>query len=57
MSRRSELEHEVSLAGERIRKAPKDTPIDILKSWEADLVDLELELNNMDDEDEDKEDN
>lgn len=26
MSRRKELEHEVSLAQERIKKAPKDTP-------------------------------
>lgn len=28
MSRRKELEHEVSLAQERIKKAPKDTPRD-----------------------------
>lgn len=29
MSRRKELEHEVSLAQERIKKAPKDTPREI----------------------------
>lgn len=46
MSRRSQLEHEVSVAQERIKKAAKDTPKDIIKLWEQDLVDLELELNN-----------
>jgi len=34
----------VSLAQERIKKAPKDTPKEILKTWEQELVDLELEL-------------
>ena len=43
MSRRRQLEHEVSLAQERIKKAPKDTPKEILKTWEQELVDLELE--------------
>ena len=47
MSRRSQLEHEVSVAQERIKKAAKDTPKDIIKLWEQDLVDLELELNNL----------
>lgn len=32
MSRRRQLEHEVSLAQERIKKAPKDTPKEILKT-------------------------
>lgn len=31
MSRRSQLEHEVSVAQERIKKAAKDTPKDIIK--------------------------
>lgn len=53
MSRRSRLEHEVSLAQERIKNAAKDTPKDILKLWEEDLVNLEFELNNMVDGDED----
>lgn len=53
MSRRSQLEHEVSLAQERIKKAAKDTPRDILKLWEQDLVNLEFELNNMVDGEED----
>ena len=44
MSRRRQLEHEVSVAQERIKKAAKDTPKDILKLWEQELVDLELEL-------------
>ena len=53
MSRRRELEHEVSVAQERIKKAAKDTPKNILKLWEQELVDLELELNNMVDDEED----
>ena len=53
MSRRSQLEHEVSVAQERINKAAKDTPKNILKLWEQELVDLELELNNMVDDEED----
>ena len=53
MSLRKELEHLVSLAQERIKKAPKDTPKEILELWEKDLVDLELELNNLSDAQED----
>ena len=53
MSRRSQLEHEVSVAQERNKKAAKDTPKDIIKLWEQDLVDLELELNNLVDDEED----
>ena len=53
MSRRRQLEHEVSVAQERIKKAAKDTPKNILKLWEQELVDLELELNNMVDNEED----
>lgn len=56
MSRRSQLEHQVSVAQERIKKAPKDTPKEILKAWEQNLVDLELELNNMVDGDQDNND-
>ena len=47
MGRRSQLEHQVSVAQERIKKAPKDTPKDIIKLWEQELVDLEIELNNL----------
>ena len=53
MSRRRQLEHEVSVAQQRIKKAAKDTPKNILKLWEQELVDLELELNNMVDDEED----
>ena len=53
MSRRRQLEHDVSVAQERIKKAAKDTPKNILKFWEQELVDLELELNNMVDDEED----
>lgn len=53
MSRRRQLEHEVSVAQERIKKAAKDTPKNILKLWEQELVDLELKLNNMVDDEED----
>lgn len=53
MSRRKQLEHEVSVAQERIKKAAKDTPKNILKLWEQDLVNLEVELNNLVDVEED----
>ncbi len=53
MGRRRQLEHEVSVAQERIKKAAKDTPKNILKLWEQELVDLEVELNNMVDDEED----
>ena len=53
MGRCRQLEHEVSVAQERIKKAAKDTPKNILKLWEQELVDLELELNNMVDDEED----
>lgn len=53
MSRRSQLEHEVSLAQERVKNAAKDTPREILKLWEQDLVNLEFELNTMVDGEED----
>ena len=56
MSRRKELEHEVSLAQERIKKASQDTPREILKIWEQELVDLEVELNNLVDDEEDNND-
>ena len=56
MSRRSQLEHEVSVAQERIKKAPKDTLKDIIKLWEQELVDLEIELNNLVDGEEDNND-
>ena len=35
MGRRSQLEHQVSVAQERIKKAPKDTPKDSIKLWYA----------------------
>ena len=57
MSRRRQLEHEVSVAQERIKKAAKDTPKNILKLWEQELVDLELELNNMVNDEEDNNEN
>ena len=53
MSRRSQLEQEVSVAQERIKKPDKDAPKDNIKLWEQDLVDLELELNNLVDDEED----
>lgn len=56
MGRRSQLEHQVSVAQERIKKASKDTPKDIIKLWEQELVDLEIELNNLVDGEEDNND-
>ena len=52
MSRRSQLEHEVSLAQKRIKEAPQN----IRKIWEQELVELEIELNNLTDEEEDNND-
>ncbi|WP_455587027.1 hypothetical protein [Bacteroides sp.] len=56
MGRRSQLEHQVSVAQERIKKAPKDTPKDVMKLWEQELVSLEFELNNFVDGEEDNND-
>ncbi|WP_221656718.1 hypothetical protein [Bacteroides salyersiae] len=56
MGIRSQLEHQVSVAQERIKKAPKDTPRDVMKLWEQELVDWELELNNLVDGEEDNND-
>ena len=56
MSRRSQLEHEVSLAQKRIKEAPQNPPAHIRKIWEQELVELEIELNNLTDEEEDNND-
>lgn len=53
MSRRSQLEHLVSVAQERIKNAPENTPTDVRKMWEKELVSLEFELNNLFDGEED----
>ena len=53
MSRRSQLEHEVSLAQKRIKDAPQNTPANIRKIWEQELVELDVELNNLTDDEED----
>mgnify|MGYP000178456203 FL=1 len=56
MNRRSQLKHEVSLAQQHIKEAPKDTPANIRKIWEQELVELEVELNNLTDDEEDNND-
>ena len=56
MNRRSQLEHEVSLAQKHIKEAPKDTPANIRKIWEQELVELEVESNNLTDDEEDNND-
>ena len=40
MSRRSQLEHEVSLAQKRIKEAPKETPANIRKIWNKSWLNL-----------------
>ena len=40
MSRRSQLEHEVSLAQKRIKEAPQNTPANIRKIWEQGWLNL-----------------
>ncbi|MCS2660971.1 hypothetical protein NXW67_14750 [Bacteroides fragilis] len=44
------------LLRKELRKLPKDTPREILKIWEQELVDLEVELNNLVDDEEDNND-
>ena len=56
MSRRSQLEHEEKLAQKRNKKDPKNTPANIGKIWEQELVELEVELNNLTDDEEDNND-
>ena len=56
MNRRSELEHEISLLQKKIKEAPKNTPQDLRAIWDKELVDMELELNNLYDDDEDRND-
>ena len=56
MSRRSQLEHEVSLAQKRIKEASQNTPANIRKILEQELVELEVELNNLTDDEEDNND-
>ena len=53
MSKRSRLEKEVSDKQKQIKEAPKNTPSNILKIWEEELIDLEFELNNLVDGEED----
>jgi len=52
MSRRSELEKEITLAKKRIDDAPKDTPHEIMDLWAKELDSLSVELNNLYDDDE-----
>lgn len=56
MSRRSRLEHEVSLAKERMKNISQDVPEEVKKLWEQQLRDLEIELNNLTNEEEDNND-
>lgn len=56
MSRRSQLEHEVSLAKERVKNISQGVPEEVKKLWEQQLRELEIELNNLTDEEEDNND-
>ena len=56
MNRRSELEHEISLLQKKIKEESKQAPADLKKIWDEQLVALELELNNLYDDDEDRND-
>jgi len=53
MGRRERLETDVDNIKNKIATAPTDTPIEIKKLWEEELVDTEFELNNLVDGDED----
>lgn len=53
MGRRDRLETNITNVKERIENAPEDTPIELRKLWEQELVDNEFELNNLVDGDED----
>ena len=50
-AQRDRLELEVSKAKERIKNMSKDTPAEIKKQMEEELVQLEFDLNNFVDED------
>lgn len=56
MNRRSVLEHEISLLQKKIKEESKEAPADLKKIWDEQLVALELELNNLYDDDEDRND-
>lgn len=47
MNKRSRLEKQVSLVEKQIKNAPKDTPVELRKLWEQQLVELSFELNNL----------
>lgn len=53
MSTRARLEREVSRMEKRIKEAPANTPPEVRKLWEQELVSLSFELNNLVDGDED----
>lgn len=50
-AQRDRLETEIADARERIKNMPKDTPVEIRKQMEEELVQLEFDLNNFVDED------
>lgn len=51
-NRREELEKEITIADERIKNAPKDTPKEIMEAWIKEYDSLSFELNNLYDDDE-----
>jgi len=53
MGRRERLEADVDNIKNKIATAPSDTPVEIKKLWEEELIDTEFELNNLVDGDED----
>lgn len=50
-AQRDRLELEIAEAKERIKNMPKDTPMEIKKQMEEEVVQLEFDLNNFVDED------
>lgn len=50
-AQRDRLETEIANAKERIKNMPADTPVEIKKQMEEEIVQLEFDLNNYVDED------
>jgi len=47
MSTRIQLEEDLKKAKERIDKAPKDVPQELMKAWKREYDEISFELNNL----------
>lgn len=56
MSKRERLEIEIANIQKKMAEASQETPVNIKKAWEQELVNMEIELNNLVDGEEDNND-